>query len=34
MSDDGKSFRGYWVNKTEGAEALKNTTQFWNGVRV
>jgi len=34
QSADEKSFTGRWVSTSEGAEALKNTTQFWNGVRV
>ncbi|MDO9325920.1 MAG: hypothetical protein Q7T80_13305 [Methanoregula sp.] len=31
---DDKSFKGLWVNSTDGKDALKNTTQYWNGVRV
>ena len=33
-SADGKSFTGRWVSSGEGEDALKTTTQFWNGVRV
>jgi hypothetical protein len=33
-SADDKSFTGRWVATTEGADALKNTPRFWNGVRV
>ena len=33
-SADEKSFTGRWVAATEGAEAMKNTTQYWNGIRV
>lgn len=33
-SADKKSFTGRWVNTADGADALKNTTQFWNGVMV
>ena len=31
---DDKSFKGLWVNTTEGKDSLKNTTQYWNGFRV
>jgi len=31
---NGKSFQGRWVDLHEGPGALKNTTQFWNGVKV
>jgi hypothetical protein len=31
---DDKSFKGLWVNTADGENALKNTTQYWNGVRV
>jgi len=31
---NGRSFHGHWVNLPEGPGALKNTTQFWNGVKV
>lgn len=31
---DQKSFTGKWASTTDGAGALKNTTQTWNGVRV
>jgi hypothetical protein len=31
---DDRSFKGLWVNTSEGKEALKNTTQYWNGFRV
>ncbi len=31
---DDKSFKGLWVDTAEGKDALKNTTQYWNGVRV
>lgn len=34
QSANGKSFRGHWVDEVEGIGALKNTTQFWNGVKV
>ena len=34
LSENGRSFRGFWVDEPEGVEALKNTTQFWNGVKV
>lgn len=33
-SSDGKSFSGRWVYTSEGADALKNTTQCWNGTRI
>ncbi len=33
-STDGKSFEGKWVYTSEGGDALKNTTQHWNGVRI
>ncbi|MFA4859272.1 hypothetical protein [Methanoregula sp.] len=33
-SADGKSFEGKWVYTADGADALKNTTQYWNGVRA
>lgn len=33
-SADDKSFDGKWVYTSEGTDALKNTTQYWNGVRV
>ena len=33
-SADGKSFAGKWVYTADGAGALKNTTQYWNGVRA
>ena len=33
-SADGKSFEGKWVYTSEGTDALKNTTQYWNGVRI
>jgi hypothetical protein len=33
-SADGKSFEGKWVYTSEGADAIKNTTQYWNGVRA
>jgi hypothetical protein len=29
-----KSFTGRWVSTAEGADALINTTQFWNGVML
>jgi hypothetical protein len=31
---NGKTFHGHWVDLPEGPGALKNTTQFWNGVKV
>jgi len=34
LSENGRVFQGYWVDESEGFEALKNTTQFWNGVKV
>jgi hypothetical protein len=33
-SADGRSFEGRWVYTSEGAGAMKNTTQLWNGVRA
>lgn len=33
-ANDDKSFKGLWVDTAEGTDALKNTTQYWNGVRV
>ncbi|MHB8164094.1 MAG: hypothetical protein ACYDDV_07055 [Methanoregula sp.] len=33
-ADDDKSFKGLWVDTADGKDALKNTTQYWNGVRV
>jgi len=33
-SADGRSFEGKWVYTSEGADAIKNTTQYWNGVRA
>jgi hypothetical protein len=33
-ASDDKSFKGLWVNTADGADALKNTTQYWNGARV
>ncbi|NMB80037.1 MAG: hypothetical protein GYA23_13195 [Methanomicrobiales archaeon] len=33
-SADDKSFTGKWVSASESADALKTTTQYWNGVRV
>lgn len=34
QSTDEKSFNGRWVYTSEGAGAMKDTPQFWNGVRV
>ena len=34
QSTDEKSFTGRWVYTPEGAGAMKNTPQFWNGVRI
>ncbi len=34
LSENGRSFHGHWVDAVDGVGALKNTTQFWNGVRV
>jgi len=34
LSENGRSFHGHWVDTVDGVEALKNTTQFWNGVKV
>ncbi len=34
LSENGRVFQGYWADESEGFEALKNTTQFWNGVKV
>lgn len=34
LSENGRSFHGHWVDEVEGVGALKNTTQFWNGVKV
>lgn len=34
QSPNGKSFHGHWVDTVDGVGALKNTTQFWNGVKV
>jgi hypothetical protein len=31
---DDRSFKGIWVYTVEGKDALKNTTQYWNGVRA
>lgn len=33
-SADGNSFAGKWVYTSEGADTLRNTTQYWNGVRI
>ena len=34
QAPNGRSFHGHWVDLPEGPEALKNTTRFWNGVKV
>lgn len=34
QSANGRAFHGHWVDEVEGVGALKNTTQFWNGVKV
>jgi hypothetical protein len=33
-ASDDKSFKGLWVYTADGKDALKNTTQYWNGVRA
>jgi hypothetical protein len=34
LSENGRSFHGHWVDAVDGVGALKNTTLFWNGVKV
>lgn len=34
LSGDNKAFTGKWVHAVAGAESLKNSTLYWNGVRV
>jgi len=33
-SADDKSFTGRWIDASEKSDALSNTTQTWNGVRI
>jgi len=33
LAADGSSFTGKWVSASESPDAIKNTTQTWNGVR-
>jgi hypothetical protein len=34
LSENGRVFQGHWVDESVGFDALKNTIQFWNGVKV